>query len=215
MIHPKNNQNLSDRRRGAYGLADQLFQFGEWQVDARAGFIRKGPLEKKLPPRVMELLLILAGNPGNFFTREEIEDKLWPAGGVGPESLNNNIAKLRRALEDDPQNARYIETIPKRGYRILPKIKSPGQRRTHHSKFKPVFFWSGAILATTALILVANLTVSFFSKTKEIHFDSAGEVTVDGKQYEDIYAYLDSENAVFEDVLLNTNEEEKTDPVAD
>ena len=95
---------------------------GEWHAD-RATCTLAGPAgEQRLEPKVMDLLFLLAGTPGKVFSREQILDALWPGLIVGDDALARTVSKLRQALGDDAKAPRYIETISKRGYRLLADV---------------------------------------------------------------------------------------------
>lgn len=92
---------------------------GEWRAD-RSACTLVGPAgEQRLEPKVMDLLFLLAGAPGRVFSREQILEALWPGLIVGDDALARTVSKLRQALGDDARSPRYIETISKRGYRLL------------------------------------------------------------------------------------------------
>ncbi|MBD8526956.1 winged helix-turn-helix domain-containing protein [Pseudomarimonas arenosa] len=74
-----------------------------------------------LEPRVMDTLVYLAQHPGRPVSRDELLEKVWQR-VVCEQSVNRNIAELRKALGDDSQAPRYIETIPKRGYRLIAEV---------------------------------------------------------------------------------------------
>jgi len=94
------------------------FQLNGWRVEPDQGRIKLGNTVTHLRPQVMELLLLLAGSPGRVFSAEEILDALWPDKAVGTDSVYNAVRELRQALGDDPRHPDYIQTIPKRGYRL-------------------------------------------------------------------------------------------------
>lgn len=78
-----------------------------------------------LSPRAYELLRYLVQHPNRLVSQEELLEALWPETYVQPEVLKNHLLEIRRALGDDPKNPRYIQTLPKRGYRFLPKVDEP------------------------------------------------------------------------------------------
>ena len=92
---------------------------GEWRADRGAGTLAGPAGEQRLEPKVMDLLFLLAGAPGKVFSREQILEALWPGLIVGDDALARTVSKLRQALGDDARAPRYIETISKRGYRLL------------------------------------------------------------------------------------------------
>lgn len=91
----------------------------EWQADYRAGRLMRGGETRSVEPKVMDLLFLLAGTPDRVFSRNEILDALWPGVTVGEDTLSRCVFKLRKALDDDPHSPRFVETVPKRGYRLI------------------------------------------------------------------------------------------------
>jgi len=73
----------------------------------------------RLEPKVMDLLFMLASTPHKVVSKEEILDRLWPAVVVGGDTLARSVSKLRKALGDEAKSPRYIQTVPKRGYRLI------------------------------------------------------------------------------------------------
>ncbi len=94
-------------------------RFGPYELDPHG--LRKYGLKVKLSGHPLELLLLLVEHSGELVTREELRDRLWPEGvfvDFEP-SLNGAVKRLRRTLNDDPQEPRYIETCPRQGYRFI------------------------------------------------------------------------------------------------
>jgi DNA-binding winged helix-turn-helix (wHTH) protein/Tfp pilus assembly protein PilF len=108
-----------------------VLSFGPFEVDASTRELRKRGVRVRLSGQPFQILLILLARPGDLVTREQLRDDLWSEGTfVDFEgSLNAAVKKLRRALNESAENPRYIETVPKRGYRfIAPVIESPNIR---------------------------------------------------------------------------------------
>jgi len=105
----------------------QPIRFGSFELDLRAGELRKQGVKIKLQEQPLQILAMLLANPGQVVTREELRSKLWPADTFVDfdHSLNKAINKLREALGDSAENPRFIETLAKRGYRFL---ESPAAR---------------------------------------------------------------------------------------
>jgi DNA-binding winged helix-turn-helix (wHTH) protein/Tfp pilus assembly protein PilF len=99
------------------------FKVGPWQVDPTANTLSDGHQSKTLEPKVMDLLSLLASEPGRVFSRDELLNTLWPTVVVGEDSLARAVSKLRRALGDQREAPRFIETIPKRGYRLIAEVE--------------------------------------------------------------------------------------------
>jgi len=97
---------------------------GEWRVERNAGLLAGPGGEQRLEPKVMDLLWLLAAEAGKVVGREHIMATLWPGVIVGDDSLARTVSKLRQALGDDAKAPRYIETIAKRGYRLLADVAS-------------------------------------------------------------------------------------------
>jgi DNA-binding winged helix-turn-helix (wHTH) protein/Tol biopolymer transport system component len=96
-------------------------QFGIFEVDLRAGELRRNGARVKLQEQPFQILSTLLERPGQVVTREELQRKLWPADTFVDfdHSLNAAIRRLRDALGDSAENPRYVETVARRGYRFL------------------------------------------------------------------------------------------------
>jgi len=99
--------------------AQVQIRIGPWMLDPASGELIKGDAQIRLAPKTASLLALLAAKPGEVVAREEIETALWPGVTVGEDSLARLVSKLRKALGDDPKAPRFIETLPKRGYRLV------------------------------------------------------------------------------------------------
>ncbi len=103
-----------------------LVRFGPYEVDRRTAEVRKHGFKIKLSGQPLEVLLLLLERPGELVTREELRQCLW-SGNVFVDferSVNSAVKKLRRALNEDPQQPRYIETNPRKGYRFIGVLES-------------------------------------------------------------------------------------------
>ncbi len=100
-------------------------KFGPYSLDLQAGELRKSGSRVRLQEKPLQLLAALAEQSKQVVTREELHRRLWPEDTfVDFETgLNTAVSKLRDALSDDAQNPRYIETIPRRGYRFLAPVE--------------------------------------------------------------------------------------------
>jgi DNA-binding winged helix-turn-helix (wHTH) protein/tetratricopeptide (TPR) repeat protein/TolB-like protein len=101
--------------------------FGVFEVDERAGELRKRGVRIKLQEQPFQLLCLLLDHSGEVVTREELRQRLWPAHTFVDfdRSLNKAMTKLRSTLGDSAENPRYIETIPRHGYRFLAPMRYP------------------------------------------------------------------------------------------
>ena len=98
------------------------FQIGEWRLAARGNELRRGSEVVHLEPKAAELLAYLARRPGDVVAREDLLAAVWQGVVVGDDALTQAIIKLRKALGDDAHAPQYIETISKRGYRLVAAV---------------------------------------------------------------------------------------------
>jgi len=107
--------------------SENVVRFDVFEVDLRAEELYKAGRKIKLQVQPFHVLRILLERPGEVVTREEMQKRLWPADTFVDfdHSLNTAIKKLRQALSDDKKKPRFVETLPKRGYRFLVSVKRP------------------------------------------------------------------------------------------
>ncbi len=104
--------------------ARRAVRFGVFEVDLGAGQFRKNGTRLKLQEQPFQVLAKLLENPGEVVTREELRGLLWPADTFVDfdHSLGTAINKIREALGDSAENPRFIETLPRRGYRFIASV---------------------------------------------------------------------------------------------
>ena len=106
------------------------FTMGDWFVDPASNVIENGEKRHRLQPRVMDVLVFLAEHAGKVTSRSELLEAIWPGLMVTEDALNRAISDLRKVLGDPFDHPRIIETIRKRGYRLLqPVAWSEGDAR--------------------------------------------------------------------------------------
>jgi DNA-binding winged helix-turn-helix (wHTH) protein len=107
--------------------AADVVKFDVFEVDLRAQELYKGGRKIKLQIQPFQVLAMMLERPGEVVTREEMQKRLWPADTFVDfdHSVNTAIKKLRQALGDDKNKPRFVETLPKRGYRFLATVKGP------------------------------------------------------------------------------------------
>ena len=103
------------------------FRLGDWQVYPLRNLLVGPPGEIHIEPRVMQVLDCLASNPGEVCKRSKLLDDLWDGRAFSDEPLTRCIAALRQALGDSFTNPKYIQTVPKSGYRLICPVESLGQ----------------------------------------------------------------------------------------
>jgi len=99
--------------------------FDGFELDVHAGELRKHGLKLRLRGQPLRVLEILLERAGEVVTREEIQSRIWPANTFVDfdHSLHNAIARIREVLGDSAETPRYIETVPRRGYRYIGPVK--------------------------------------------------------------------------------------------
>ncbi|MEM8548775.1 MAG: tetratricopeptide repeat protein [Pseudomonadota bacterium] len=134
------------------------FQLGEWRVDPESGEIATASITATLEPQLMALLIVLAGANGRVVSRERIEHALWPRAVVSEDTLARTVSRLRRALGDSAQAPRYIETLPKRGYRLLQDLEflHPHVEAGAHAQGRS-WQWLAGLGAALALVIYLSL----------------------------------------------------------
>jgi TolB-like protein/DNA-binding winged helix-turn-helix (wHTH) protein/Flp pilus assembly protein TadD len=100
-------------------------RFGVFELDLRAGELRKHGLRVRLQEQPFQILAMLLEQPGEIVTREELNKRLWPADTFVDfdHGLNKAISKIREALGDSADSPRFVETVARRGYRFLAEVK--------------------------------------------------------------------------------------------
>jgi DNA-binding winged helix-turn-helix (wHTH) protein len=103
----------------------RFVRFGAFQLDLRAEELRRNGIKVRVPDQSIKVLAMLVENPGDIVSREELRHKLWPNGTIVEfdRSINAAIKRLREALEDSAEAPKFIETLPRRGYRFLVSIQ--------------------------------------------------------------------------------------------
>src|SRR5947208_10757975 len=101
-----------------------VVQFGTYEIALHSGELRRAGVRIRVQQQPLRLLEILLERPGEVVTREELRSQIWPNESFGDfdQAVNVAIAKLRGALGDSADNPRYIETLPRRGYRFIADV---------------------------------------------------------------------------------------------
>src|SRR5271166_6383350 len=96
-----------------------LYEFGPFRIDSVERLLLRGDSTIPLTPKAVDTLLALLANAGRIVEKDELIKIVWPDTFVEEGALARNVSALRKALGDDADGARYVETIPKRGYRFI------------------------------------------------------------------------------------------------
>jgi len=167
---------------GGMRTASGVLRFGVFEVDLRTGELRRQGLRLKLPSQSFQVLKLLLEHPGELVSREELREKLWPADTFVDfdHGLNAAVNRLREALGDSADSPRFVETLPRRGYRLIVPVEwnsagseqlsaEPGPEVQHvsgapparrgYSFLTPVNLWLmvGGVIALFAALAVLNI----------------------------------------------------------
>jgi DNA-binding winged helix-turn-helix (wHTH) protein len=106
----------------------RIVRFGPYEADCGTGELRRDGAKVALQDKPFQILILLAQRPGELVTREELRSRLWPADTFVDfeHGLNTAVKKLRQALEDSADEPRYVETLPRRGYRFVAPVAADG-----------------------------------------------------------------------------------------
>src|SRR5215510_12760803 len=101
----------------------RFYEFGDFRLDldAKTLFCESRPIS--LMPKVFDTLQFFVEHPGRLLEKDELMDRLWQDRFVEESNLTFNIKMLRRALNDDAYQPRFIETVPRRGYRFIAEVR--------------------------------------------------------------------------------------------
>ena len=121
------------------GTQPRVLGFGVFELDLHAGELRRQGMKIPLQEQPLRLLGLLLENAGDLLSREEIETQLWPGDAYGDlnHRLNNAVNKIRIALGDSAENPRFLETIPRRGYRFTAPVHEVGKAAEATSSTPP------------------------------------------------------------------------------
>ena len=108
---------------------DSPLRFGSFELDVRSRELRQGGKAVRLQEQPFEILRMMLERPGRVVTREELAARLWPDGTFVDfeHSLNAAVKRLRAALGDEADNPRFVETLPRRGYRFIGHAAAPSE----------------------------------------------------------------------------------------
>ena len=128
-------------------------RFGAYDVDPQAGDLRKSGMRVRLGGQPMQILLMLLDRPGEVVSREELQQRIWPAASMEEfdARLSTAMRKLREALRDSADQPRFIETLPRRGFRFIAAVNTdqaaPPARRVD-------WRWIAAAIAAVAIAAI-------------------------------------------------------------
>ena len=101
----------------------RLIQLDELTINPHLSSVLIGEQEVSLDPKLLDLLLLLCHHKNQIVTRHQILESIWPNSIVTDNAVNKLVASLRKVLKDEPKSPKYIQTIPKRGYRLIASVE--------------------------------------------------------------------------------------------
>ncbi len=137
-----------------------VLRFGVFELDFKAGEVRQAGVPLDLPPQPFKILALLASRPGELVSREEIQEQVWGSETFVDfeQGLNTCIKKIRDALGDHAEVPRYIQTVPRRGYRFVAPVEPLAAVRTPPLKYRwTIAASAAAIVALMALLFTLNV----------------------------------------------------------
>ena len=137
--------------------------FGDFEFDDRRRSLRRAGQAVRLNGQAIDLLVLLIERPGDLIAREEIERRLWPDRNVNfGHSLDVVVSRLRIVLGDSSPTPRYIETVPRKGYRFIEPVIA---RPEAHPESKP-HQWSRRLATYAAVAILAAIVAILFARTR-------------------------------------------------
>ena len=132
--------------------AETAFRMGAWRVDPVLNQLTGPEGVVELEPQVMDLLVYLAEAHGAVRSKDEIASALWPGASVNDDALSRTVWKLRHALGDDAKSPRYVQTVSRRGYRLLEPVEP-----VKDTPETPLGKVGAPVLAASAAVLIIIL----------------------------------------------------------
>ena len=140
--------------------AQRLYDFGPFRLEPAERLLLRNGQPVPLPPKAYDLLVTLVARAGHLVTKEDLFREVWPGTFVEEANLSYTVSIVRKALGDDREPYRYIETVPKRGYRFREAIVTKTEDEPHHesgsgtwSRRRLMLLVVGAAVAAAALVI--------------------------------------------------------------
>lgn len=180
---------------------------GDWVAKRATGELLSDVRVERLEPKAMDLLFLLATRAGEAFSKDAIMEALWPDVVVGDDTLARTISRLRRALGDDAKSPTYIETLHKRGYRLIAPVGVPQIVAAHVAASAEAprrrHWLPTSIAAGLVLLIVAAGALRF----AELPSATAGPRALSERAADFYFQYTRADNeaalALFQSILVN------------
>src|SRR5271169_1635824 len=168
-------------------LSQRLYRFGPFELSVDAAELRRSGLHLKLQDQPFHILCTLLEHPGELVTREQLRQQLWPEGTFVDfeHGLNTAIKKIRDVLNDDADTPRYIETIPRKGYRFIAPLNQGAAAAIvtiappaslHRWRFRAPLLMAAVVIAIAGAFLI----LLRISQPPHLQISATKQLTVDG-----------------------------------
>jgi TolB-like protein/DNA-binding winged helix-turn-helix (wHTH) protein len=141
----------------------KAFRLGDWDVYPHENCLRGASGERLLEPKVMDVLVLLAGRAGRVVSREQLLESVWSGAVVGDEVLSRAVSLLRTALGDEQKNPAYLKTVHKRGYCLIAEVQLLEHEETDEpggSQDRPQFKGSKGLARKSGFLAIALLVLA-------------------------------------------------------
>ena len=147
------------------------FRLGDWEVQPRRNELVSGQETRHLEPKAMDLLVFMTSRAPEVVSKNAIIDSVWEGRIISEGTLSNTIAELRRALGDDARHPHYIETIPKRGYRLVAPVEPLPPSTADDAQASRPRSRSILVIAIAAVVLATVVVVALVLQTRNRPLD--------------------------------------------
>jgi Tol biopolymer transport system component/DNA-binding winged helix-turn-helix (wHTH) protein len=138
----------------------RLVRFGAFEADLRTGELRKDGVKLKFSGQPFQVLAILLERAGEVVSREELQKRLWPHTFVDVErNLNTAVNKIREVLGDSAEIPRFVETLPRRGYRFIGTLEPPAQTQAPIEPMRAQKSRQGLVKIAAGVVLILVLAI--------------------------------------------------------
>jgi DNA-binding winged helix-turn-helix (wHTH) protein len=162
----------------------KIIKIGEFLLDKQLALLKKSEFEVAVEPKLLELLLLFCEHPNRIISRDDILEKIWKNSIVTDNAINKMVGNLRKLLKDDPKNPQYIQTIPKRGYRLICSVETLDTNYGESSNSKVVnaftkfqTYWQYWLVLLIVFIVGVTLSLLFTKKDVSFNIRNTQELT--------------------------------------
>ncbi len=181
--------------------SNQPFRLGLWHVDPASCRLTSGDQGVNLEPKVMDFLVLLVESPGEVLSRDEIFSQLWPGVTVGEDTLARVVSKLRKALGDNSKTPTYVETISKRGYRLIKPVEGYSPE-TQSLRAAPSGWLQSNLrvkigaFCMIAMVIVMAVTLNWFTDDRDAKLANPPTLTTRADDFYMRFTRADNEAAI-------------------